>query len=126
MKLLESGQMYLETILILGERLETVRSVDVCEYMRFSKPSVSRAMSRLKNDGYITVDRSGHISLTESGRATAVKIYERHRLLCDVLVDLGVKSETAEADACKIEHDLSDETMDVIRAFYAARQEKNG
>ena len=115
MQLLESGEMYLETILILSEEGTPVRSIDISDRMGVSKPSVSRAMGRLKNDGYIETDRENRITLTGSGRAVAEKIYSRHRILTAFLVSLGVGEETASADACKIEHDISDETFEAIR-----------
>ena len=115
MQLLESGEMYLETILILTIRDQTVRSIDVAKYMNFSKPSVSRAVGRLKEQGYITVDPEGNILLTESGRAIAEKIYERHQVLSALLMRLGVSEQTAADDACKIEHDISDETFAAIK-----------
>ena len=110
----ESGEMYLETILVLSKEKEIVRSVDVAERMGFSKPSVSRAMGLLKKGGYVTIDQSGAITLTESGLKTASDIYERHTILTAVLVSLGVDEVTAAEDACKIEHDLSDATFDAI------------
>lgn len=115
MKLLESGEMYLETILILSEKNPLVRSIDVCEYMGYSKPSVSRAVSRLKSDRFIIVDKDGYITLTESGKKIAEKIYERHTLLKEFLIKLGVDPETANTDACKIEHDISDTTFQAIK-----------
>ncbi len=115
MKLLESGEMYLETILILTLRDHYVRSIDVAKYMSFSKPSVSRAMGRLKEQGYIVIDPDGYITLTESGKEIAEKIYERHTLLSQFLARLGVDEKTAAEDACKIEHDLSDETFEAIK-----------
>ena len=115
MALLESGEMYLESILVLSRRGGKVRSVDVSEYMGFSKPSVSRAIGLLKSGGYITVDADGHIALTEAGSETAERIYERHTLLTDFLVRLGVEREIAAADACKIEHHLSRETFEAIK-----------
>ena len=115
MQLLESGEMYLETILILTIRDQTVRSIDVAKYMGFSKPSVSRAVGRLKEQGYITVDPEGAILLTDSGRAIAEKIYERHRVLSALLMRLGVDEQTAAGDACKIEHDISDATFEAIK-----------
>ena len=115
MQLLESGEMYLETILILTIRDQTVRSIDIAKYMGFSKPSVSRAVGRLKEQGYITVDPEGNILLTESGRAIAEKIYERHQVLSALLMRLGVSEQTAADDACKIEHDISDETFEAIK-----------
>ena len=115
MQLLESGEMYLETILILTIRDQTVRSIDVAKYMGFSKPSVSRAVGRLKEQGYITVDAEGDILLSDSGRAIAEKIYERHQVLSALLMRLGVSEQTAADDACKIEHDSSDETFEAIK-----------
>lgn len=115
MALLESGEMYLETIHILSNKLSAVRSLDIAEYMNFSKPSVSRAVSILKEGNYIIVDRNGYISLTKEGLAIAEKIYERHTILTQLLINIGVNKETAEKDACKIEHDLSDETFEAIK-----------
>ena len=107
--------MYLETILILSKKLGEVRSIDVCEYMGYSKPSVSRAVGLLKNGGYLSVDRSGHLILTESGKEVAEKIYERHTVLTEFLGSIGVDAGTAAEDACKIEHVISDETFDCIK-----------
>ncbi len=115
MNLQESGQMYLETILILSQQSPNVRSIDVCEHMGFSKPSVSRAIGLLKNGGYITVDKDGYITLTECGREVAQKIYDRHRVLTEFLISLGVDEEIASADACKIEHHISDESFEAIK-----------
>lgn len=115
MALLESGEMYLETIHILSNKLSAVRSLDIAEYMNFSKPSVSRAVSILKEGNYIIVDKNGYISLTKEGLGIAEKIYERHTILTQLLINIGVNEETAEKDACKIEHDLSDETFEAIK-----------
>lgn len=115
MNLQESGEMYLETIYVLSKERESVRSIDVVEYMNYSKPSVSRAIGLLKNGGYITVDRDGHLSLTEAGLEIAEKIYERHNLLTSYLVSIGVSEEVASADACKIEHVISDESFEAIK-----------
>lgn len=115
MTLQESGEMYLETILVLSKQMTNVRSLDVAEYMNYSKPSVSRAVGILKAGDYIVVDRDGFITLTESGRAIAEKIYERHTLLTELLVRLGVPEDIAAADACKMEHDISDETFAAIK-----------
>lgn len=117
MQLQESGEMYLETIYLLTENGSGVRSIDVCEYMGFSKPSVSRAVGLLKNGGYIDVDKNGYITLTEVGREIAVKMYDRHRLLTDFLVSLGVDKETATTDACKIEHHISDESFEALKRY---------
>ncbi|MBP3402147.1 MAG: metal-dependent transcriptional regulator [Clostridia bacterium] len=115
MNLQESGEMYLETILILTEKNPNVRSIDVCEHMGFSKPSVSRAIGLLKNGGYVTVDKDGYLSLTELGSEVAHKMYDRHKLLTDFLTSLGVSPEVASSDACKIEHHISDESFEAIR-----------
>ncbi len=115
MQLQESGQMYLETILILSKKSNSVRSIDISEYMSFSKPSVSRAVNLLKDGGYILISKEGYITLTASGREIAEKIYERHTILTKCLIALGVSEETAAEDACKIEHDISDETFSAIK-----------
>lgn len=115
MNLQESGEMYLETIYILSQKSRYVRSIDVGEYMGYSKPSVSRAMGLLKKGGYVTVDGDGYLTLTESGLETASKIYERHTVLRDLLIRLGVDEETAATDACRIEHVISDQSFQAIR-----------
>ncbi len=115
MQLQESGEMYLETILVLSRESEKVRSIDICEHMGFSKPSVSRAVGLLKTGGYILVDRDGYISLTELGLEIANKIYERHRVLTKFLTGIGVNEDIASRDACKIEHVLSDETFEAMK-----------
>ena len=115
MILQESGEMYLETIYVLTKNAKNVRAIDVVEYMGFSKPSVSRAIGLLKNGGYITVDKDGHLALTEVGLEIAEKIYERHNILTEMLIKIGVSKETAAADACKIEHVISDESFEAIR-----------
>lgn len=115
MHIQESGEMYLETIYILSEKMGAVRSIDVGEYMGYSKPSVSRAVGILKKGGYLLMDKDGYLTLTESGLAVAKKIYERHTLLTDFLIRLGVNEKTAVEDACKIEHDISDETFDALK-----------
>ena len=120
MQLQESGEMYLETILILSAK-GRVRSIDVGEYMGFSKPSVSRAVGLLREGGYLAVDKEGFLSLTEDGLFIAEKIYERHRLLTSALERIGVSPETAAQDACKIEHDISDESFEAIKRFLQER-----
>ena len=115
MHLQESGEMYLETIYILSKKSNYVRSIDVGEYMGYSKPSVSRAIGILKSGGYVTVDTDGSLLLTDSGLDVAKKIYERHTLLTEFLVRLGVSRETASEDACKMDHDISDETFDAMK-----------
>ena len=117
MGLAESGEMYLETIYVLTRKSTSVRSVDVAESMGYSKPSVSRAIGILKAGEYITVDRSGHITLTEKGIQTAENLYERHTILTSLLVSLGVEKETAAEDACKIEHVISRESFEVIKKY---------
>ena len=111
----ESGEMYLETILTLSENNSYVRSIDVADAMNFSKPSVSRAMSKLKTDNYISIDKNGFITLTDSGRAIAEKIYERHTVISKLLMSIGVDEETATADACRIEHVISDKTFKALK-----------
>ena len=115
MALQESGEMYLETILILSRQKEAVHSVDVSDYMGFSKPSVSHAVGLLKEGGYIRMEKGGALFLTDAGRDVAEKIYERHRIIGGVLMALGVDEKTALTDACKIEHDISDATFDAIK-----------
>ena len=115
MTLLESGEMYLETILVLSQQKNAVRSIDVAEHMSFSKPSVSRAMGILKRGGYITVDTNGHITLTDAGKQAAERIYERHRILTAILMRLGVDEATAAEDACKMEHYISDISFAAIK-----------
>ena len=115
MQIHESAEDYLETILVLQQRLGRVRSIDIVNELGYSKPSVSVAMKRLRENHYIEMDAEGFITLNDSGRAIAERIYTRHDLLTKFLVTLGVSRETAAADACKIEHDLSDETFEKIR-----------
>lgn len=118
MHIQESGEMYLETIHVLTKKMNAVRSIDVCEYMGFSKPSVSRAVGLLKNGGYITVDQDGYLNLTDTGREIAEKIYARHTMISGFLIKLGVDPEIAADDACKLEHHLSDESFNAIKNLY--------
>ncbi|MBO4343724.1 MAG: metal-dependent transcriptional regulator [Clostridia bacterium] len=118
----ESGEMYLESILIIGKKKNIVRAVDICEQMGFSKASVSRALSKLKKDGYVIIDENGFIAFTEKGRAVAEKIYERHEVLSEILMMLGVKEKTAVADACRMEHDISDETFNAIKEHIKSKK----
>ena len=115
MGLHESGQMYLENIYVLLNENGSVRSIDIVEYMGYSKPSVSRAVGLLKNGEYINVDKNGYITLTEKGKREAEKIYERHGVIAKILINLGVSEKTATQDACKIEHVISDESIDAIK-----------
>ena len=123
MHLQESGEMYLETILVLSKKMPAVRAIDVGEYMGYSKPSVSRAIGLLKQGGYVVTDSDGFLKLTDSGLDVASKIYERHTFLADYLVSFGVDRETAAEDACKIEHNISDVTFSAIKAHW---DKKNG
>ena len=112
----ESGEMYLETIFVLTRENAHVRSIDICEHMGYSKPSISRAMGILRENGLIEMEHNGQIHLTESGLQMAEAIYERHRIICDFLINmLGVSPDTAENDACKIEHIVSNETFAAIK-----------
>ena len=115
MNLFESGEDYLERILVLKDRNGQVRSIDIATDMGFSKPSVSIAMKKLKEGGFILIDGNGLISLTEEGHEIAARIYERHQVLTTYFVSLGVPEDIAKKDACKIEHDLSDETFKAIK-----------
>lgn len=114
----ESKEMYLETILILSQKKQLVRSVDISEYMGYSKPSVSRAMGLLKDGGYIEEDYRDGISLTEKGKKIAENVYERHTTLAKMFESLGVDSETAAEDACKIEHFISDTTFNAVKKYF--------
>ena len=115
--------MYLEAILVLSRRSGYVRSIDVGEYLGYSKPSVSRAMGLLRKGGLITMEKDGALLLTDAGRAIAEKIYERHTVLSKVLIGLGVPEKIAVEDACKIEHDISDETFELIKKHITAYEE---
>ena len=117
MHLQESGEMYLETIYRLTKTRPDVRAIDVCEHMGFSKPSVSRAIGLLRAGGFVVVNENGHLSLTDQGRRVAERTFECHTLLKSLFVRLGVDEETADADACKIEHHISDETFDALKRY---------
>lgn len=121
MHIQESGEMYLETIYILSKKSNAVRSLDVAEYMGFSKPSVCRAVGLLKSGGYVTTDKNGFLELTDLGLQVASKMYERHTLLSTFLMYLGVDEETATADACKMEHDISDKSFEAIKAHVSEK-----
>lgn len=118
MKILESAENYLETILILSQKRSAVRSIDVANQLGFSKPSVSVAMKRLRESGYVSVDRDGFITLTPSGAAIANAIYERHCVIAELFMHIGVSEEQAFTDACKVEHKISQETFDRMREYY--------
>lgn len=111
----ESGEMYLESIYILCEKNESVRSIDIAEHMNYSKPSVSRAVALLKKDGYITINKDGYISLTELGKLKSKSIFERHTVLTKMLVSLGIDEETATEDACRMEHVISEKTFNAMK-----------
>ena len=115
MNLHESGQMYLETILVLSKSLPGVRSIDIVNELEFAKPSVSVYVRNLRDNGFINIDKSGYITLTDSGRQIAENVYDRHQLLTQVLTSLGVSEETAESDACRIEHVISTESFEAIK-----------
>ena len=115
MRLQESGEMYLETIYVLSRQMNMVRSIDVVEHMGYSKPSVSRAVGLLRQGGYLIVEESGNLLLTDAGREIGEKIYARHKLLTELLVKIGVDPKIASEDACKMEHAISDATFDAIQ-----------
>ena len=119
MALQESGEMYLETIYVLSQEHPNVRAVDIGEELGYSRPSVSRAMHVLKDEGLVKTDDYGFVKLTEAGNVLAKRIYERHTVLTQVLLDLGVEEKIASEDACRLEHYISDETFDAIKAHVA-------
>ena len=121
MKLLESAENYLEAILMVKKQKGAVRAIDIVNHLGFSKPSVSVALKQLEANSYIMRDKDGYITLTEEGNAIASKIFERHEMLTELFVAMGVSKETAVADACKIEHDLSEETFECIKKYYSER-----
>ena len=125
MALQESGEMYLETIYVLSQEHPNVRAVDIGEELGYSRPSVSRAMHVLKEEGLVKTDDYGFVKLTEAGNVLAKRIYERHTVLTQVLLDLGVEEKIASEDACRLEHYISDETFDAIKAHIAMRDSKN-
>ena len=117
----ESGEMYLESIYILCEKKSNVRSIDVAEHMNYSKPSVCRGVGLLKKNGYIIVDKDGHISLTELGKTTAKNIFERHTVLAKMLISMGVDEETASEDACRMEHVISEKSFNAMKKYIDKR-----
>ncbi len=118
MSIYESGEDYLEAILMVSERKEDVHAIDIVNELGFSKPSVSIALKKLKEQGYITIDEMNHLHLTKSGLEIANNIYERHKILTEILASIGVSQEVAEEDACKIEHDLSLESWEKVKKYY--------
>lgn len=117
MRLQESGEMYIESIYVLNKKIGNVRSIDICEHLGYSKPSVSRAMSLLKKGGFVAVDDNGYLTLTDAGREVAEKMYQRHTILSELLMRLGVDEKTAIEDACKIEHHISDISFNAIKKY---------
>ena len=117
MAIQESGEMYLETIYVLSKKSNNVHSVDVSEHMGYSKPSVCRAIGLLKKAGYVLMEKDGTLTLTEAGKQVAEKIYERHTVLTEFLVRLGVEPAVASKDACKLEHGISDQSLEAIKHF---------
>ncbi len=116
--IMESGENYLEAILMLGEEKDGVHAIDICEKLNITKPSVSVMLKKLREDGYITIDGENHLHLTSEGLKIANKIYERHKILTDILVRLGVNEQIAEDDACKLEHDMTDASWNAIKKYY--------
>ncbi len=122
MSLQESGEMYLETIYVLSKESDTVRGIDIAEHMGFSKPSVSRGIGLLRAEGLVKNDKDGNIKLTEAGEILAQRIYERHTVLTQLLMDIGVDEKTAADDACRVEHYISDTTFDAIKRHMNSRK----
>jgi len=114
-KIQESAENYLETILMLSHKTNTVRAIDIVNELNFSKPSVSVAMKQFRENGYINVDKDGYITLTDEGMKIAKRMYERHTLLTNILMSIGVSEEVAKADACRIEHVISEETFEMLK-----------
>jgi Mn-dependent DtxR family transcriptional regulator len=121
-RLQESGEMYIESLYVLSKQRQFVRAIDIGEYMGYSKPSVSRALGLLKSGGFVTSDKDGYLFLTEQGLEVAEKMYERHTLLCEFLTAIGVDEQTANDDACKIEHVISDSTFEAIKKYALERR----
>lgn len=126
MSIHESGENYLEQLLLLSKEKEKVRAVDLCAALGFSRPTVSVMLRELRAGGFVVAADNGALFLTEKGEELAEKIYERHCLICEALVALGVSRETAKADACKIEHDISEETLSCLRAHLERAQKERG
>ncbi|MCD7811686.1 MAG: metal-dependent transcriptional regulator [Ruminococcus sp.] len=118
MAVTEAVENYLETILILSKQSDEVHAIDICTYMGYSRPTVSIILKKMRDDGLVNVDSDNHITLTDSGREVAERIYERHIIVSKLLMMLGVKKETALEDACKIEHDISPESFEALKQHY--------
>ncbi len=121
MSIMESGENYLEAILMLSKEKDGVHAIDICEKLNITKPSVSVMLKKLREDEYITIDGENHLHLTDKGLKIAEKILERHEILTDILIKLGVNKATAEDDACKLEHDLTDESWNAIKKYYESK-----
>ena len=124
MALQESGEMYLEAIYVLSKKSDSVRGIDIGEYLGYTKPSVSRALKVLRNEGLVKKDNDGYIKLTEAGKILAKRIYERHTVLTRLLINIGVSEKTAAEDACRVEHDISRATFDKLRECWQSIQRK--
>ena len=118
MNLMESGENYLEAILMLSKEKDGVHAIDICEKLNITKPSVSVMLKKLREDGYITIDKENHLHLTDKGLIVATNILERHEILTNILIKLGVNEKIAEEDACKLEHDLTQESWEAIKKYY--------
>lgn len=125
MAITEAVENYLETILILSKAQPDVHAIDICSYLGYSRPTVSIILKKLKEDGLVNVDHDNHITLTEAGKLVAEKIYDRHNVLSEFFMYLGVSKDVANEDACKIEHDLSDETYALLKAHFLRMAEKS-
>ena len=118
MAITEAVENYLETILILSQKQPDVHAIDICSYLGYSRPTVSIILKKMKDEGLVTVDSDNHIRLTELGKGVAERIYDRHKVLTDFFTYLGVNRDVASEDACKVEHDISDETFDLLKKYY--------
>ena len=125
MAITEAVENYLETILILSKAQPDVHAIDICSYLGYSRPTVSIILKKLKEDGLVNVDHNNHITLTEAGKLVAEKIYDRHSILSEFFMYLGVSKDVANDDACKIEHDLSDETYALLKAHFLRMKDNN-
>lgn len=117
MSLMESGEMYLEALYVLSLKSDYVRAVNICEYLGYSKPAVSRAIKLLVSEGYMQKDKRGFLSLTQAGRSVAVNIYDRHKVLTDLFTMMGVDLQTADQDACRVEHYIGDKTFEAVKSY---------
>lgn len=124
MAITEAVENYLETILILSQKQPDVHAIDICSYLGYSRPTVSIILKKMKDEGLVTVDDDNHIRLTDAGRHVAERIYDRHTVLTELFILLGVNRDTASEDACKVEHDISDETFAMLKSHYRKLSEK--